>query len=150
MGALKEIQAMNEIGAHANVVTVRSTVRSPSRITILRCLPAPVSWFGVISRLQLVDAFPVRGQLHVILQRCVADLDTMLKDDGITFTEADIKCIARMMLSGLEHCHSRGFLHRVRLTNCRVCARVVGSLCSENPILSSLGRAGFETGELVV
>ncbi|KAK9929976.1 hypothetical protein M0R45_027038 [Rubus argutus] len=41
------------------------------------------------------------------------DLETGLAATrGIKFTEPQIKCLAQQMLSGLEHCHSRGVLHR--------------------------------------
>ncbi|KAI4388294.1 hypothetical protein MLD38_000637 [Melastoma candidum] len=36
----------------------------------------------------------------------------MASHPGLKFTEAQVKCYMQQLLRGLDHCHSRGVLHR--------------------------------------
>ncbi|KAL0694561.1 hypothetical protein Bca4012_061741 [Brassica carinata] len=40
------------------------------------------------------------------------DLSGLASTPGVKFSEAQIKCYMKQLLHGLEHCHSRGVLHR--------------------------------------
>ncbi|WZZ19301.1 hypothetical protein YC2023_112390 [Brassica napus] len=52
----------------------------------------------------------------IILRRLdhpnVMKLEGLASTPGVKFSEAQIKCYMKQLLHGLEHCHSRGVLHR--------------------------------------
>lgn len=54
------------------------------------------------------------GNLHFVLPFYDFDLEALIKDTRIVFTPADIKSWMWMMLSGIEFCHERDIVHRVR------------------------------------
>ncbi|KAG6646452.1 hypothetical protein CIPAW_07G010300 [Carya illinoinensis] len=50
--------------------------------------------------------------LYLVLQYMEHDLAGLAASPGIRFTEAQVKCYMHQLLSGLEHCHNHGVLHR--------------------------------------
>eukprot|EP00268_Persea_americana_P034609 TRINITY_DN3422_c0_g1_i2.p1 TRINITY_DN3422_c0_g1~~TRINITY_DN3422_c0_g1_i2.p1 ORF type:complete len:564 (+),score=126.54 TRINITY_DN3422_c0_g1_i2:423-2114(+) len=50
--------------------------------------------------------------LYLVFQYMEHDLAGLASSPGIKFTEPQIKCYMHQLLSGLEHCHNRGVLHR--------------------------------------
>ncbi|CAK9168461.1 unnamed protein product [Ilex paraguariensis] len=50
--------------------------------------------------------------LYLVFEYMEHDLAGLAASPGIRFTEAQVKCYIHQLLSGLEHCHSRGVLHR--------------------------------------
>lgn len=54
------------------------------------------------------------GNLHFVLPFYDFDLESLIKDTRVVFTPADIKSWMWMMLSGIEFCHERDVVHRVR------------------------------------
>ncbi|GMH00691.1 hypothetical protein Nepgr_002530 [Nepenthes gracilis] len=76
-------------------------------IFILRKLDHP----NVI-KLEGLVASRMSGSLYLIFEYMEHDLTGLSATPSIKFTEAQIKCYAKQLLSGLEHCHSRGVLHR--------------------------------------
>ncbi|XP_010908215.2 probable serine/threonine-protein kinase At1g54610 isoform X1 [Elaeis guineensis] len=50
--------------------------------------------------------------LYLILEYLDHDLAGLAAYPGVKFSEAQIKCYMKQLLSGLEHCHSQGVLHR--------------------------------------
>lgn len=50
--------------------------------------------------------------LYLVFEYMEHDLAGLAACSGITFTEPQVKCYLRQLLSGLEHCHTRGVLHR--------------------------------------
>ncbi|KAL5571168.1 hypothetical protein UlMin_020765 [Ulmus minor] len=52
------------------------------------------------------------GSLYLIFEYMEHDLTGLASHPGIKFTEAQIKCYMNQLLSGLDHCHSHGVLHR--------------------------------------
>ncbi|KAL8158513.1 hypothetical protein V2J09_000050 [Rumex salicifolius] len=50
--------------------------------------------------------------LYLIFEYMEHDLTGLLSLPGVKFTEPQIKCYMKQLLSGLEHCHGRGVLHR--------------------------------------
>lgn len=52
------------------------------------------------------------GSLYLIFEYMEHDLAGLAARPGVKFTEAQIKCYMQQLLRGLEHCHSRGVLHR--------------------------------------
>ena len=54
------------------------------------------------------------GNLHFVLPFYDFDLEAMIKDSQVVFSPADIKTWMWMMLSGIEFCHERDIIHRVK------------------------------------
>ncbi|XP_022719252.1 probable serine/threonine-protein kinase At1g54610 isoform X1 [Durio zibethinus] len=50
--------------------------------------------------------------LYLLLQYMEHDLAGLAASPIVKFTEPQIKCYMHQLLSGLEHCHNRGVLHR--------------------------------------
>ncbi|KAL5098743.1 hypothetical protein RYX36_003070 [Vicia faba] len=50
--------------------------------------------------------------LYLVFEYMEHDLAGLAARPGIKFTEPQIKCYMKQLLSGLEHCHSKGVLHR--------------------------------------
>ncbi|KAL6989565.1 [pyruvate dehydrogenase (acetyl-transferring)] kinase [Sarracenia purpurea var. burkii] len=50
--------------------------------------------------------------LYLVFEYMEHDLAGLAASPEIKFTEAQIKCYMHQLLSGLEHCHNRGVLHR--------------------------------------
>eukprot|EP01018_Ginkgo_biloba_P027025 Gb_29735 [translate_table: standard] len=50
--------------------------------------------------------------LYLVFEYMEHDLAGLAVCPGIVFTEPQVKCYLHQLLSGLEHCHSRGVLHR--------------------------------------
>ncbi|KAJ8530614.1 hypothetical protein K7X08_023495 [Anisodus acutangulus] len=76
-------------------------------ITILRKLDHPniMKLIGIItSRLSCC--------IYLVFEYMEHDLSGLLSCPDIKFTDSQIKCYMRQLLSGLEHCHSRGIMHR--------------------------------------
>ncbi|KAJ9562901.1 hypothetical protein OSB04_008061 [Centaurea solstitialis] len=50
--------------------------------------------------------------LYLVFEYMEHDLTGLASLPGIKFTEPQVKCYMQQLLSGLDHCHSRGVLHR--------------------------------------
>ncbi|KAI4336367.1 hypothetical protein L6164_014902 [Bauhinia variegata] len=50
--------------------------------------------------------------LYLVFEYMEHDLAGLAAGQGVKFTEPQVKCYMKQLLSGLEHCHSRGVLHR--------------------------------------
>ncbi|KAK0590807.1 hypothetical protein LWI29_031954 [Acer saccharum] len=50
--------------------------------------------------------------LYLVFEYMEHDLSGLAACQGVKFTEPQIKCYMQQLLSGLEHCHNRGVLHR--------------------------------------
>ncbi|KAJ0245171.1 Protein kinase superfamily protein [Hirschfeldia incana] len=76
-------------------------------IIVMRRLDHP----NVLKLEGLITA-PVSSSLYLVFDYMDHDLLGLSSLPGIKFTEPQVKCYMRQLLSGLEHCHSRGVLHR--------------------------------------
>uniref|UniRef100_A0A5B6YNE6 Protein kinase domain-containing protein n=2 Tax=Davidia involucrata TaxID=16924 RepID=A0A5B6YNE6_DAVIN len=76
-------------------------------ITILRRLDHPN-----IMKLEGLITSRLSCNICLIFEYMEHDLSGLLSCPDIKFSDAQIKCYMRQLLSGLEHCHSRGILHR--------------------------------------
>ncbi|KAG2324178.1 hypothetical protein Bca52824_006906, partial [Brassica carinata] len=76
-------------------------------IIVMRRLDHP----NVLKLEGLITA-PVSSSLYLVFDYMDHDLLGLSSLPGINFTEPQVKCYMRQLLSGLEHCHSRGVLHR--------------------------------------
>ncbi|KAD4179484.1 hypothetical protein E3N88_28075 [Mikania micrantha] len=54
----------------------------------------------------------VPGNLYLVFEYMDHDLAGLAASPMVKFTEPQIKCYMQQLLCGLEHCHSRGVLHR--------------------------------------
>ncbi|KAM7475776.1 hypothetical protein LguiB_023019 [Lonicera macranthoides] len=52
------------------------------------------------------------SSLYLIFEYMEHDLSGLTAFQGIQFTESQVKCYMKQLLSGLEHCHNHGVLHR--------------------------------------
>ncbi|XP_078446548.1 putative serine/threonine-protein kinase At1g54610 [Wolffia australiana] len=52
------------------------------------------------------------SSLYLIFEYMEHDLAGLAAAPGINFTEPQVKCYMHQLLSGLEHCHNNGVLHR--------------------------------------
>ncbi|CAI9280607.1 unnamed protein product [Lactuca saligna] len=50
--------------------------------------------------------------LYLVFEYMEHDLSGLAAVQGVKFTEPQIKCFIKQLLSGLEHCHKNGVLHR--------------------------------------
>ncbi|KAK9167753.1 hypothetical protein Scep_002944 [Stephania cephalantha] len=97
--ALKKVRFVN-----MDPESVRFMARE---IHILRRLDHP----NVIKLEGLVTS-RMSGSLYLVFEYMEHDLAGLAAQPSVRFTEPQIKCYMRQLLRGLEHCHSRGVLHR--------------------------------------
>ncbi|XP_051117990.1 cyclin-dependent kinase C-2 C-like isoform X2 [Andrographis paniculata] len=76
-------------------------------ITILRRLNHPN-----VMKLEGIITSRFSSHIYLVFEYMEHDLAGLLASPNIRFTEAQIKCYMRQILSGVEHCHSRGVVHR--------------------------------------
>ncbi|XP_010470363.1 PREDICTED: probable serine/threonine-protein kinase At1g54610 isoform X2 [Camelina sativa] len=50
--------------------------------------------------------------LYLVFQYMDHDLAGLASSPVVKFSEPEVKCLMRQLISGMEHCHSRGVLHR--------------------------------------
>ncbi|GAA0161634.1 hypothetical protein Leryth_015525 [Lithospermum erythrorhizon] len=50
--------------------------------------------------------------LYLVFEYMEHDLAGLALHPGLNFTESQVKCYMQQLLRGLDHCHSRGILHR--------------------------------------
>uniref|UniRef100_A0A6V7QG98 [RNA-polymerase]-subunit kinase n=1 Tax=Ananas comosus var. bracteatus TaxID=296719 RepID=A0A6V7QG98_ANACO len=76
-------------------------------IHILRRLDHP----NVI-KLEGIITSRMSSSLYLVFEYMEHDLAGLAATPGLKFTEPQVKCYMQQLLRGLEHCHSRGVLHR--------------------------------------
>ncbi|CAN4099968.1 unnamed protein product [Withania somnifera] len=76
-------------------------------INILRRLDHPN-----VMKLEALITSRISGSLYLVFEYMEHDLAGLASAPEIKLTETQIKCYMQQMLQGLEHCHSRGILHR--------------------------------------
>ncbi|GMP30651.1 hypothetical protein CsSME_00005222 [Camellia sinensis var. sinensis] len=76
-------------------------------ITILRRLDHPN-----IMKLEGLITNRLSCSIYLVFEYMEHDLSGLLSCPDIKFSDAQIKCYMRQLLSGLEHCHSHGVMHR--------------------------------------
>ncbi|GAA0169208.1 non-receptor serine/threonine protein kinase [Lithospermum erythrorhizon] len=62
--------------------------------------------------IELIDAFPHKGNLHLVFEFMETDLEAVIRDRNIVLSPADIKSYVQMTLKGLSFCHKKWVLHR--------------------------------------
>lgn len=76
-------------------------------IQILRRLNHPN-----VMKLEGLIASRLSCSLYLVFEYMEHDLAGLSSDPDIKFTESQVKCYMHQLLSALEHCHSRGIIHR--------------------------------------
>ncbi|XP_015883441.2 protein IMPAIRED IN BABA-INDUCED STERILITY 1 isoform X1 [Ziziphus jujuba] len=76
-------------------------------IMILRRLDHPN-----IIKLEGIITSRLSCSIYLVFEYMEHDITGLLSCPDIKFSEAQIKCYMKQLLSGLEHCHSRGVMHR--------------------------------------
>lgn len=62
--------------------------------------------------IELIDAFPHKGNLHLVFEFMESDLEAVIRDRNIVLSPADIKSYLQMTLKALAFCHKKWVLHR--------------------------------------
>ncbi|XP_016203528.1 cyclin-dependent kinase D-3 isoform X1 [Arachis ipaensis] len=62
--------------------------------------------------IELIDAFPHKGNLHLVFEFMETDLEAVIRDRNIFLSPGDIKSYLQMTLKGLAVCHKKWVLHR--------------------------------------
>lgn len=65
-----------------------------------------------VNIIELIDVFMANDNLNLVLEYLPADLEIIIRDSSIMFTQADIKSWMLMTLRGVHHCHRNFILHR--------------------------------------
>uniref|UniRef100_A0A5B6ZE99 Protein kinase domain-containing protein n=1 Tax=Davidia involucrata TaxID=16924 RepID=A0A5B6ZE99_DAVIN len=76
-------------------------------IMILRRLDHPN-----IMKLEGLITSRLSCSIYLVFEYMEHDISGLLSCPDIKFSEAQVKCYMKQLLSGLEHCHSRGVMHR--------------------------------------
>lgn len=76
-------------------------------ILILRRLDHPN-----IIKLEGIVTSKLSCSIYLVFEYMEHDLAGLVSCPDIKFTEAQVKCYMKQLLSGIEHCHSRGVMHR--------------------------------------
>ncbi|XP_058097638.1 probable serine/threonine-protein kinase At1g54610 [Magnolia sinica] len=97
--ALKKVRFVN-----MDPESVRFMARE---IHVLRRLDHPN-----VVKLEGLIAPRMSNSLYLVFEYMEHDLAGLAATPGLKFTEPQIKCYMQQLLRGLEHCHSRGVLHR--------------------------------------
>ncbi|XP_052176933.1 protein IMPAIRED IN BABA-INDUCED STERILITY 1 [Diospyros lotus] len=50
--------------------------------------------------------------IYLVFEYMEHDISGLSSCPGVNFSQAQVKCYMKQLLSGLEHCHSRGVMHR--------------------------------------
>ena len=95
MSAIREIKYLQEL-RHENITEVCAGL----------C-------FRMESNRQLIDIFPSKNSLNLVLEFLDSDLEILIKDRSIIFQPADVKSWFLMLMRGLHYCHKNYVLHRV-------------------------------------
>ncbi|KAL5802869.1 hypothetical protein ACOSQ4_031174 [Xanthoceras sorbifolium] len=74
----------------------------------------------ILRRLDHINVIKLEGlvtsrmscSLYLVFEYMEHDLAGLASHPGLKFTEAQVKCYMQQLLCGLDHCHSRGVLHR--------------------------------------
>ncbi|XAR56282.1 Cyclin-dependent kinase [Bertholletia excelsa] len=97
--ALKKVRFVN-----MDPESVRFMARE---ILVLRRLDHPN-----VMKLEALVTSRMSGNLYLVFEYMEHDLAGLLASPLVKFTEPQIKCYMQQLFCGLEHCHSRGVLHR--------------------------------------
>ncbi|XP_019451207.1 PREDICTED: probable serine/threonine-protein kinase At1g54610 isoform X1 [Lupinus angustifolius] len=82
-------------------------------ITILRRLDHPN-----IMKLEGIITSRQSNSIYLVFEYMEHDLAGLVSRPDIMFTDSQIKCYMRQLLSGIEHCHVRGIMHRdIKVSN---------------------------------
>lgn len=76
-------------------------------IRILRMLDHPN-----VMKLEGIITSRLSCTIYLVFEYMEHDLAGLISCPDITFTESQIKCYMNQLLSGIDHCHSRGIMHR--------------------------------------
>ncbi|VFQ76481.1 unnamed protein product [Cuscuta campestris] len=76
-------------------------------IMILRKLDHPN-----IIKLEGIITSRLSCSIYLVFEYMEHDVSGLLACPDVNFTESQVKCYMKQLLSGLEHCHSRGVMHR--------------------------------------
>ncbi|CAN1839754.1 Protein IMPAIRED IN BABA-INDUCED STERILITY 1 [Linum perenne] len=52
------------------------------------------------------------SSIYLVFEYMEHDITGLLSCPDVSFSESQIKCFMRQLLSGIEHCHSKGVMHR--------------------------------------
>ncbi|CAI8592596.1 unnamed protein product [Vicia faba] len=65
-----------------------------------------------IIKLEGLITSPTSRSMYLVFEYMEHDLTGLATAPGVKFSEPQVKCYMKQLLNGLDHCHSRGVLHR--------------------------------------
>lgn len=60
----------------------------------------------------LLDTSQDEQTITLVLEHCKGDLEMLIHDTDVPFSQGDIKCLLLMLIRGVDHCHQMGIVHR--------------------------------------
>ena len=63
----------------------------------------------------LIEVFSSKKNINLVLEFVDSDLEKLIRDRSVVFSAGDVKSWMWMLLKGVQECHSKWILHRVRL-----------------------------------
>ncbi|KAA8545008.1 hypothetical protein F0562_019775 [Nyssa sinensis] len=115
-------------GTYSNVYKARDTITGKivalKKVRFDNLEPESVKFMAreiiILRRLDHPNVIKLEGlvtsrmscSLYLVFEYMEHDLAGLAASPGIKFTEPQVKCYMHQLLSGLEHCHNHGVLHR--------------------------------------
>lgn len=96
--ALKKCYLTKSGGVGVDISTIRE-------LTSLQELKHP----NIVS---LLDTSQNEQTITLVLEHCKGDLEMIIHDTDIPFSQGDIKTFLLMLLRAIDHCHQEGIIHR--------------------------------------
>ncbi|XP_060172573.1 protein IMPAIRED IN BABA-INDUCED STERILITY 1-like [Lycium barbarum] len=65
-----------------------------------------------IMKLEGIITSRLSSSVYLVFEYMEHDISGLLSCPEVKFSESQVKCLMKQLLSGLDHCHSRGVMHR--------------------------------------
>lgn len=99
--------------------------------------------------IELTDAFPHKGNLHLVFEFMETDLEAVIRNHNIVLSPADIKSYIQMTLKGLAFCHKKWVLHRYPFRIEKVTCRSLVGCYNLSQLCANCALQGYEAQQLV-
>ncbi|CAK9162954.1 unnamed protein product [Ilex paraguariensis] len=114
VGVLLSNMGMGSASASLLISAITTLLMLPSIAVATRLMDVSgrrLDKVHIAASIMLVMLKPVRC-IYLVFEYMEHDLTRLLSCPDIKFSDAQIKCYMKQLLHGIEHCHSRGVMHR--------------------------------------